>query len=150
MSVLHGRERFLYSVRPGLDRFNAVWFAVLGTALLVLGVMTGSWVALFSLLCFAVAALSWKRASWTKRHPEVRRRVVERSDSRLTKHPRRYAVLAAVAFGGVGAVQLYRYTLGPRGDGSAPPAWSWPVAVVAGIAVGLLLSAVHYTLALRR
>src|SRR4051812_4729288 len=114
MSVLHGRERFLYSVRPGLDRFNAAWFTLAGLAFLVLGLVAGSWLAVVCLVPFAVAALSWKRASWTTHHPEVRRRVLEHSDSRITRHPRRYAVIAAVAFGAVGAVQLYRYTLGSR------------------------------------
>ena len=150
MSVLHGRERWLYSARPGLDRFNAVWFGVLGVLLAVVGITLPTFLGLVSLPAFGVAAFSWQRARWTLAHPEVRRDVTQRFDAKRTRHPVRFAVLAAVAFALVGADELYRYTLGSRGDGQAPPLWAWFVVAIAGALVGLLIARVQLTRARRR
>ena len=81
---MRGRERLLYSPKPALDRFNAGWFAAAGVCLLALGVAIGSWIAAVSVLCFAVAGLSWKRASWTVRRERVLRRRRRRSAGRAT------------------------------------------------------------------
>lgn len=150
MGSLHGRERWMYSVRPSYDRFNAVWSGLLGAVLVFLGAIR-VWPAIFlGLLLIALGVWSWRRASWTLAHPEVRERVTKRNDLRLTRHPRRYAVLAGLAFALVGVMELYKYTLGSRGDGHAPPVWGWAAAAAAGLALGLLVSRRRLSRARRR
>jgi hypothetical protein len=136
MALLKGRERFLYSPRPGWSMVIAGYFVVVGLALLVIGLLKSPVVAAFALLPFAFAAWSFYRAKWTRAHPEVQERVQRKSDERLTAHPVKYMLISVLVLGGAGAYELWRLTMGPGHHHGAPPVWAWPAVVIAGMAMG--------------
>lgn len=136
MPVLQGRERLLYARRPGWSMVAAGYFAVVGVALLVLGLARAPAVAPVALVPLAFSGWMFYRARWTRGHPEVRQRVMQRSDERLTAHPRRYMVFSVVVLGGLAAMELWRFTVGHHH--APPPAWAWPAVVAAGMLLGYL------------
>jgi hypothetical protein len=150
MSVLHGRERLMYTPRPGWALVSSGYAAVLGLVLLGVGLAEEPVVAAFGLLPLGLAVWFFYQARWTRAHPEVQERVLRAADQRLTSHPARYAALSGFLAGGLGAYELWRYTLGDRGDHRPPPVWAWPLVVLVGLAIGLLVARLRLKKARKR